>query len=247
MSAALLAAFCILVIQRELEMRNIMTKAKVTALTVAAALAFAGGTASAATVMNGSFEEDAGTGVNGNNFVSMPGASGINSWDIFNPVPGWDITGSNGLELQTKNTIPLTPFDGDYYAELDGTENTSIAQDITLNEGSYKLSFAFSPRSDSITTNMVSYGISTLFANTINGPMVGVPKGVWTVVSQNFVVSTAGIYSLFFDGASQSDSIGGFVDGIEINVEPVPLPAAGFLLIGALGGLAAMRRRKKAV
>ena len=28
---------------------------------------------------------------------------------------------------------------------------------------------------------------------------------------------------------------------------PVPLPAAGFLLIGALGGLAAVRRRRKAV
>ncbi len=227
-------------------MRNIMTKAKVTALTVAAALAFAGGTASAATVMNGSFEMDAGKGiVNGNDFVSMPGASGNDSWDIFNPVPGWDITGSNGLELQTKNTIPLTPYDGDYYAELDGTQNTTIAQKISLNSGAYNLSFAFSPRKDSITTNMISYGIGTLFVETINGPTVGVPKGVWTVVSRNFVISTAGVYSLFFDGAAESDALGGFVDGIK--VEPVPLPAAGFLLFGALGGLAAMRRRKKAV
>ncbi|MGL6210584.1 MAG: VPLPA-CTERM sorting domain-containing protein [Paracoccaceae bacterium] len=32
-----------------------------------------------------------------------------------------------------------------------------------------------------------------------------------------------------------------------LNVAAVPVPAAGFLLIGALGGLAAMRRRKQAV
>ncbi len=31
-----------------------------------------------------------------------------------------------------------------------------------------------------------------------------------------------------------------------IAVSPIPLPAAGFLLLGGLGGLAAMKRRKKA-
>jgi hypothetical protein len=31
------------------------------------------------------------------------------------------------------------------------------------------------------------------------------------------------------------------------NPSPVPLPAAGFLLVGALGGLAALRRRRRAV
>jgi hypothetical protein len=32
-----------------------------------------------------------------------------------------------------------------------------------------------------------------------------------------------------------------------VGVAPVPLPAAGFLMIGALGGLAAIRRRRRAV
>lgn len=227
-------------------MRNILTKTRVTALTFAAGLALAGGAANAA-VVNGSFEMDAGTGiVNGNNFASMIGApQGNDSWDIFNPVPGWNITGSNGLELQTANTIPLTPFDGDYYAELDGTQNTTISQDIFLSAGRHNLSFAYSPRDESITTNAVSFGISRLFADSINGPASDVPRGVWTVVSQDFVVGAAGTYSLFFDGATESDSIGGFIDNVR--VEAVPLPAAGFLLIGALGGLAAIRRRKKAV
>lgn len=36
------------------------------------------------------------------------------------------------------------------------------------------------------------------------------------------------------------------VEGQAQDLAPVPLPAAGFLLVGALGGLAAMRRRKAA-
>jgi hypothetical protein len=91
---------------------------------------------------------------------------------------------------------------------------------------------------------MVTFGISTLFADSINGPSPSVPQGAWTEVSMDFVVGTAGNYKLFFDGASESDSIGGFIDGVQVSA--VPLPAAGFLLFGALGGLAAMRRRKKA-
>jgi hypothetical protein len=49
---------------------------------------------------------------------------------------------------------------------------------------------------------------------------------------------------MFFDATSVSDSYGGFID--DIKVSAVPVPAAGFLLFGALGGLAALRRRKQA-
>ena len=36
-------------------------------------------------------------------------------------------------------------------------------------------------------------------------------------------------------------------EALTLDVAPVPVPAAGFLLMGALGGLAAMKRRRKAV
>lgn len=67
----------------------------------------------------------------------------------------------------------------------------------------------------------------------------------------------------FQDGATQNTVIGTFnlpgeevtgtVEGtggsanfkVSIDIAPVPLPAAGMLLVGALGGLGAMRRRKK--
>ncbi len=49
---------------------------------------------------------------------------------------------------------------------------------------------------------------------------------------------------LFPDSNSTNSSTGGF-DVDAIGVSPVPVPAAGLLLIGSLGGLAALRRRRK--
>jgi hypothetical protein len=67
----------------------------------------------------------------------------------------------------------------------------------------------------------------------------------------NFFASTNGDQSgkfvyLFLDdgGANNDDNHDDLV--VRVDVAPVPLPAGGLLLIGALGGLAALRRRKKA-
>lgn len=48
----------------------------------------------------------------------------------------------------------------------------------------------------------------------------------------------AGAFTLYYAAANGNPSI--------LNVATVPVPAAGFLLIGALGGLVALRRRKTA-
>ena len=40
-------------------------------------------------------------------------------------------------------------------------------------------------------------------------------------------------------------NIGWGIDNIRSDVAPVPVPAAGLLLMSALGGFAAMRRRKR--
>jgi hypothetical protein len=212
-----------------------------------------------AAVVNGSFEigpTSAGLN-NGNSFASMPGASGTDSWDRWNNTalpggfPGWTTDG-DGIEIQTVNTVGLTPYDGDYYAELDSNSNSTIFQSIMLGVGNYVLSFAYSPRVDGNGgpgTNEISYSIAnnanTAIFGDVNGPGIdGTVVGAWTYFTFNFFNAVAGEYTLTFDASTRSDSFGGFIDAID--VAPVPVPAAGLLLLGALGGLAAMRRRKTA-
>jgi hypothetical protein len=229
-------------------------------LSLAAAVALAlPAAASAATVVNGSFEQDPGVnGRFGDSFGSLPSGTGGGSWDEWETLPGWTSADGDlfGIEVQTENTLGLKPYDGQYYVELDSTGNAYMEQVVSLGVGDYTLSFAYSPRvnSGANTTNGIFAGLVDALTGTnflvgamVDGPSGGPPAtavGLWTVFSYNFSVVTGGQYRLYFDATTLQDTFGGLLDDVQINV--VPVPAAGFLLLGALGGLAAFKRRKKA-
>jgi hypothetical protein len=60
-------------------------------------------------------------------------------------------------------------------------------------------------------------------------------------------ISDTSFYAFFGDGGGgNDDDLDDMIIRIDATPVPVPVPAAGFLLIGALGGLAALRRRKTA-
>jgi hypothetical protein len=60
-----------------------------------------------------------------------------------------------------------------------------------------------------------------------------------------YVMNTATSYFLLFDDIASGDR--DFDDfAVRVDVAAVPLPAAGLMLFGALGGLAALRRRRAA-
>ncbi|MDI3338673.1 VPLPA-CTERM sorting domain-containing protein [Defluviimonas aestuarii] len=84
------------------------------------------------------------------------------------------------------------------------------------------------------------YPIISLYANDIAG------SGAAGFVGASF--AAIAVTEIFFTVLSSNDNLG-FADGALAGigfVAPVPLPAAGLLLLGGLGGLAAVRRRRKA-
>ncbi len=120
--------------------------------------------------------------------------------------------------------------------DLDGSTGVAgvFSTVASFAAGSYELAIELfgSGRgtTESVTISLGSW--STTIANILSGDNS----------SQTFSFTTSG-GNLSFANAG-GDNIGAVLSSVELAA--VPVPAAGFMLFGALGGLAALRRRRKA-
>lgn len=121
--------------------------------------------------------------------------------------------------------------------DLDGSTNSSglLSSVIVFAAGTYELAFELFGNSrgagpDSVTITLGSW--STTISNILSGDDVS------TIVPLTFT-TTGG--ALTFQNAG-GDNIGAVLSSVTLSA--VPLPAGGLLLLGALGGIAALRRRK---
>ncbi len=187
---------------------------------------------------NGSFEEDPGTPglANGSNFGD--------NWDIWASLPGWNSANAAGIEVQTSGTVGLTPQDGRAYIELDTARNSVIEQYVDVAPGRYMLSFWYSPRVQGDTrTNIITYGIGSTLFGSVTGPAGPFQVGTWTQVVGYFDIDLPGQTLLRFSAEGTSDGFGGYLDNVV--VAAVPLPAAGLLLLAALGVLRLLPSRRR--
>ena len=88
------------------------------------------------------------------------------------------------------------------------------------------------------------------YATDNNGNVTEIDSTFAPFTGGGFAAADTGMFwltSLRFTVGDGNDAFGA-ADGAlaAINVSAVPVPAAGFMMLGALGGLTAMRRRKKA-
>jgi hypothetical protein len=179
-----------------------------------------------ATVTNGSFE----TGT-----VTLTSGYGIaSSYD------GWTV-GPAGVEIQEDGAISqIDAQDGERYVELDTTVNSFISQSISFSSaGEYLLSFWYSSirNNDGITAEIG--GVSQ------NYTTIGSSNTAWQLVTMAFTSDGSTPQTLKFSATGPSGGIGGLLDNVSITqTSVVPLPATGLMLLGALGGFAALRRRK---
>ena len=80
-----------------------------------------------------------------------------------------------------------------------------------------------------------------VFVNNVSFGTSSLPTQTTTSIGQNY--SAAYTVSMLVTNRSGTDSAD-HLAGIRLDTAPVPLPAAGFMLLSALGAAAALRRRR---
>lgn len=215
-------------------------------------IALAGG-ASAATVnlvQNGSFEDVSGLVKAGFNRTTH---------GQYSTLPGWQAGAGELIEIQHNTTLPMgtakNPLvdaqDGLWYAELDAEKNSTMYQDVTFAQaGVYEFSFWYTPRTNTVNDNVIGYSLGGLFTDSVDG-LYKNWQGEWQRLVHEFTVSAGEVLRLSFWAGGVSNGKGGFIDNVSIVgvlPAPIPLPASGLLLVGALAGTGvfAARRRKNA-
>ncbi len=166
-----------------------------------------------------------------------------NQWNVYGSILDWTGEGS-GIEIQ-RNTV-VSAHSGNYYVELDSHKgkdtNSSMFSDIYLNAGNYKLSFQYHARTNKDDDN----GIRGLIDDAVIGSVskkLSDMNSVWEEITWSFLIPEQRTYRLMFSAYGDSNTLGGFIDSVEIHANPEPTT---FLLLGfGLLGLAGVGRRKK--
>jgi len=176
-------------------------------------------------VVNGSFE----TTVVGNG-----------SWTIVNSLSGWT-TGNGGVEL--RHNAVGTALDGQNFAELDTTGNSSISQNINTVAGQwYSLSFYYSNRIDvAQASNGLGWSFGAASGSTITPAQIS-GDHQWQLFTTQ-VLGTGAPMTLTFTALGNSDSLGTSLD--KISVSAVPEPQTYALMLAGLAAMGFVAKRRK--
>lgn len=219
---------------------------------VAALLGMVMPAAGATLLVNGSFESGVPLNTRGTTNNALFGSlatstGGQPSWDTWRGLNGWTLASGSGIAALTdRYSNKMDARSGEYYVGLDVLNNTRMTQTVALRAGTYTLSLWTNFEQGNASTNSLTYGMSGLGLTNASATYVPLTanRHTWTQVSMNIHVAMAGVYQVYVGGAGSSDGKGMYIDDFDLT--QVPVPAAGLGLIGALGALVGLKRRRRA-
>ncbi|MFN9416920.1 MAG: Ig-like domain-containing protein [Pirellula sp.] len=137
------------------------------------------------------------------------------TWSVFNSIDGWKTARGSGIEIQ--EGVAGTAADGTSLVELDSHGNSGIQQSVETEAGQkYEISVQYSPRPGvPAASNGVEVWWNGNKIDTIAGEGVGLRDTQWRTL--NYQVDGAGAQgTLEFRSIGTSDSLGGYVDNIQM-------------------------------
>lgn len=185
-------------------------------------------------VINGSFENPVPAG----------------SWEGYkDSILGWSSGNGYKIEIQKSGTVGSSlAYEGNQYLELDSDGNSKVMQQINGSAGEYNLSFYYSPRPNTASGSTNDFKVFFDGQEVFSATNLK-PDSRYTFWSSftNTVTAMNDNPWLVFQGAGNQDSLGAFIDAVSLTktqTTPTPIPAAAWLFITGLSGLAVLRRRK---
>jgi len=164
------------------------------------------------------------------------------SFLILPSIPGWATTFGPGIEIQ--DHVAGSPFDGIQHVELDSYANSGMLQQVAVTAGAlYDLSFAYSPRPGiSAASNGIEVWFDGALLAAVTGDGTGLVDTSWSILTYN-VTPTGNLVNLEFRAVGISDSLGGYIDDVQL-VSAIPAPGA--IALGAIGmSLVGWLRRRR--
>lgn len=166
-----------------------------------------------------------------------------NTWSVFASADGWTKLSGAGIEIQDHVAGNPAAGGGDQFVELDSHNNSSMGRVIAA-AGSYSLDFLYSPRPGiGSASNVINVYLDAVLLTSLTG--VGGGSTAWS--AHNVTFSSLAGQTLIFAAAGASDSLGGYVDNIQLSTGAVPEPATWAMMITGFGMAGTMLRRRRMV
>ncbi len=157
---------------------------------------------------------------------------------------------ASGMAATSAGAVTVTSNNGSYNVPGDDTQFIGDVKDASGGAGTYKVTFNAAGAGSGTAKVTIGEIVASTFAD-LTMSWVGADSSVLETTAVTPVVTNLSTFFLDPGSLSQSlvfswtDSLVNAGFDFEVEVSPIPLPAAGLMLLTAIGGLGAIRSRRK--